>query len=143
MDSVVICHTLLNISPAPTNSTTVSATWRTTIARPVIITRRDADTLRPPSFKTSWTFVKHNAIAGPTPNSRAVPMEMAIATAITPRSSVVSVKRVTAGPINPITMLIEPVRQHHAANPTEQRVGQAFREQQPHDSQRSAAYRHA
>ena len=56
---VVICQTLLSIRPAPASSTTVRATCSATIARPASRTRRDADTLRPPSFKTSCTFVKH------------------------------------------------------------------------------------
>ena len=58
-DGVVICQTLLSIRPAPASSTTVRATCSATIARPASRTRRDADTLRPPSFRTSCTLVKH------------------------------------------------------------------------------------
>ena len=100
---VVICQTLLNIKPAPATSTIVNATCSVTIARPLASTRRDADTLRPPSFRTSCTFVKQRVIAGPTPNSKAVPIESAAATAITPKSRVVSVSRGTAVAFSPTT----------------------------------------
>ena len=96
---------LLNIRPAPASSTIVSATCTATIARPVIITRRDADTVRPPSFNTSCTFVTTSASAGPIPNSSAVPMEMAAATASTPKSSCVSVRRGTPAPMTAMTVL--------------------------------------